>query len=55
MSSFLNPTPVKFESDTLKVLKESAGKNQRSLSAEIRFRIIQSIKKEEQNDGKDNW
>ena len=36
-------TPVKFELETLKKLRESSLKNQRSLSGEIRYRIIQSF------------
>jgi hypothetical protein len=36
-------TPVKFELGTLKKLRESASANQRSLSGEVRFRILQTL------------
>ena len=36
-------TPVKFELETLKKLKESAWANQRSLSGEVRFRVLQTM------------
>ena len=35
--------PTKFDLGTLEELRESALRNQRSLSGEIRFRIIQSL------------
>ncbi len=36
-------TPIKFDLETLKELRESASKNQRSLSGEVRYRILQTL------------
>jgi len=35
--------PTKFELETLKTLRESALANQRSLSGEVRFRVLQTL------------
>lgn len=43
-------TPVKFELETLKKLREIAAQNERSLSGEVRFRILQSFKKDADED-----
>lgn len=40
---FCFSTPVKFAPDTLKELRESALRNQRSLSGEVRYRILQTL------------
>ena len=37
-------TPIKFETETLKKLREASEENQRSLSGEVRYRILQSFK-----------
>jgi hypothetical protein len=39
-------TPVRFEVEILKKLREVAAQNERSLSGEVRFRIHQSLKKD---------
>jgi len=39
-------TPVRFELEILKKLREVAAQNERSLSGEVRFRIHQSLKKD---------
>ncbi|MCL5125959.1 MAG: hypothetical protein M1511_15965 [Deltaproteobacteria bacterium] len=43
-------TPVRFELATLKKLREIAAENERSLSGEVRFRILQSFKKDADKD-----
>jgi hypothetical protein len=43
-------TPIKFETETLKKLREVAAQNERSLSGEVRFRILQSFKKDTDKD-----
>jgi len=43
-------TPVRFEMETLKQLREIAAHNERSLSGEVRFRIHQSLKKDVDTD-----
>ena len=43
-------TPVRFEMETLKKLREVAAQNERSLSGEVRFRILQSFKKDTDKD-----
>jgi hypothetical protein len=39
--------PTKFDMRTLEKLRVAASKNQRSLSGEVRFRVIQTLQPEE--------
>lgn len=43
-------TPIKFSEQTLEELRESALKNQRSLSGEIRFRVAQTLQQQDTED-----
>jgi hypothetical protein len=43
-------TPVKFELSTLKKLREASLQNQRSLSGEVRYRVIQSFQNDADKD-----
>ena len=47
-------TPIKFDTKTLEELRESASKNQRSLSGEVRFRIIQTLQPKDSAKTKSN-
>jgi hypothetical protein len=43
-------TPVRFEMETLKKLREIAAHNERSLSGEVRYRVLKSLQKDADKD-----
>lgn len=47
--------PTKFDVETLKELREIALKNQRSLSGEIRYRVIKTLKHKDAEEIQAEW